>query len=137
MAAKTAKAAKVAPVVSAAAIRALVDELGKLEDELASMAATEKRHKKLKAELLRQVTCQPDASQTFDGAVYVITAGPMAIATSIDQAGARKLLGEKWAQVAEVDLGKLKKLLSSAEVLRLTNQVRSGARRIEVQKKAT
>jgi hypothetical protein len=140
MAAKPAKAEKVdkaAPAVSAAAIRQMVDELGKLEDELASMDATDKRHKKLKAELLKLVTCAPDGEQSFEGAVYVIKAGPKAISTEIDQAGARKLLGAKWLEVAGVDLSTLKKLLTAPEVLKLTKQDRTGARRLEVQKKAT
>lgn len=128
-----ARALRVVPSDPAAQLRALVDELGRLEAEAIEMRPKLKRIEVLK-DLIRERFEREAAAKSFEarGTEYGAALGPKAYRSQVDYAGLRKHMGlASYAAIATPTLADLEKTLAPDVFARFVRYDYTGARPVK------
>jgi hypothetical protein len=118
---------------------ALLDELGKLGEDLAGVKAKAERFEALKRIVRGWADAEADAEAeiAYEGKLYVVQASAKPNERSADNRALLKRIGQAaFLKVARVTVKAMEAILPGDEVARLTIEERTGSRRITAARRA-
>mgnify|MGYP006421951073 CR=1 FL=1 len=118
---------------------AMIDELGALEEELATLSQKKKKADALKTKIRKalDIGIAPDEDGTEEGQYYRLTFGAKGVERTVaDKMPLIEILGEStFVSLANFRLTDLDKYLTEDEKARVITQDRTGSRSLKVSKK--